>query len=117
MNVHAHSNAMKYAQSPLPCILYMFVIKIILLTCLQLLDPNGRKEMGGKLEVHVRVREPLLQRQVEVIQEKFLIIDQFVRLQRPVHVEKAVSVYIYSLHLLTYYPVTILLSQTFLFTT
>lgn len=63
--------------------------------CFQLLDPNGRKEMGGKLEVRVRMREPLLQKEVEVAQEKYLVVDQFVRLQRPVHVEKIVSLLSY----------------------
>jgi coiled-coil and C2 domain-containing protein 1 len=40
---------------------------------LQLMD--GRKPVGGKLEVKVRIRHPILTKQVEQIREKWLIID------------------------------------------
>jgi coiled-coil and C2 domain-containing protein 1 len=40
---------------------------------LQLMD--GRKPVGGKLEVKVRIRNPILTKQVEQIQEKWLVID------------------------------------------
>ncbi|KAF6020435.1 hypothetical protein EB796_021238 [Bugula neritina] len=53
-----------------------------------LLDTNGRKEIGGNLEVVLKMREPLSQKQVEVIEEKWLTIDQFVRLSRPVVMNK-----------------------------
>ncbi|XP_076440477.1 coiled-coil and C2 domain-containing protein 1-like isoform X2 [Babylonia areolata] len=39
---------------------------------------DGRKSVGGKLEVKVRIREPLKGRQVAQSQEKWLVIDQFI---------------------------------------
>jgi coiled-coil and C2 domain-containing protein 1 len=42
---------------------------------LQLMD--GRKPVGGKLEVKVRIRHPILTKQVEQVQEKWLVIDHF----------------------------------------
>ncbi|PNF27118.1 Coiled-coil and C2 domain-containing protein 1-like [Cryptotermes secundus] len=36
---------------------------------------DGRKSVGGKLEVKVRIRHPILTKQVEQIQEKWLVID------------------------------------------
>lgn len=36
---------------------------------------DGRKPVGGKLEVKVRIRHPILTKQVEQIQEKWLVID------------------------------------------
>uniref|UniRef100_T1JD71 C2 domain-containing protein n=1 Tax=Strigamia maritima TaxID=126957 RepID=T1JD71_STRMM len=39
---------------------------------------DGRKANGGKLEVKIRIREPLLARQVEQIKEKWVVIDQYV---------------------------------------
>lgn len=36
---------------------------------------DGRKPTGGKLEVKLRVRDPILTKQVEQVQEKWLIID------------------------------------------
>lgn len=39
---------------------------------------DGRKPVGGKLEVKIRVREPLLSKQVEEAKEKWLVIDQYV---------------------------------------
>ena len=44
---------------------------------LQLLD--GRRPCGGRLEVKIRIREPLTSKQVELVREKWLIIDQFNR--------------------------------------
>ena len=35
---------------------------------------DGRKPCGGKLEVKVRVRNPLLANQVEEVREKWLVI-------------------------------------------
>lgn len=37
---------------------------------------DGRKTTGGKLEVKLRVRDPILTKQVEQVQEKWLVIDQ-----------------------------------------
>lgn len=37
---------------------------------------EGRKKVGGKLEIQVRMRTPLLTQQVEQVQEKWLVIDQ-----------------------------------------
>jgi coiled-coil and C2 domain-containing protein 1 len=46
---------------------------VILFLVFQLMD--GRKPVGGKLEVKVRIRHPILTKQVEQIQEKWLVID------------------------------------------
>ncbi|GAB1606435.1 coiled-coil and C2 domain-containing protein 1-like [Argonauta hians] len=40
---------------------------------------DGRKSLGGKLEVKLRLRDPLKNKQVEEMKEKMLIIDQFLR--------------------------------------
>lgn len=36
---------------------------------------NGRKVVGGKVEVKLRVRNPMLNKQIEKIDEKWLVID------------------------------------------
>lgn len=36
---------------------------------------DGRKITGGKLEVKIRIKNPILTKQVERIEEKWLIID------------------------------------------
>lgn len=36
---------------------------------------DGRKTVGGKLEVKIRTRNPILTKQIEHIKEKWLIID------------------------------------------
>lgn len=36
---------------------------------------DGRKAVGGKLEVKLRVRNPILTKQVEHIEEKWLVVD------------------------------------------
>lgn len=41
---------------------------------------EGRKPIGGKLEAKVRIREPLVNKSVEEIREKWLIIDEFIRI-------------------------------------
>ena len=46
-------------------------------TSLDLME--GKKAVGGKLELRVRLREPMLRQQVEELREKWLVIDQFVR--------------------------------------
>jgi len=38
---------------------------------------DGRKPCGGKLEVRMRIRDPLCGRQIEEMTEKWLVIDQF----------------------------------------
>ena len=40
---------------------------------------DGRKTVGGKLEVKLRMRNPLVSKQVEEVKEKWLIIDVFER--------------------------------------
>ena len=40
---------------------------------------DGRKSVGGKLELKMRVRNPLVTQQVEEVQEKWLVIDAFDR--------------------------------------
>ncbi|KAI0228023.1 Coiled-coil and C2 domain-containing protein 1-like [Lamellibrachia satsuma] len=41
---------------------------------------EGKKTVGGMLEVKIRVRDPLLGKQVEEVKEKWLVIDSFDRL-------------------------------------
>jgi len=53
---------------------------------------EGRKAVGGKLEVKVRVREPFVTKQVEEVKEKWLIIDQFERKVPPQPVVCTVTV-------------------------
>ena len=36
---------------------------------------SGRKAVGGKLEVHMRIREPLVDKDVKVEKWKWLVID------------------------------------------
>ncbi|XP_073257066.1 coiled-coil and C2 domain-containing protein 1-like isoform X1 [Porites lutea] len=44
--------------------------------CLDLMDTDrGRKAVGGKLEVHMRIREPLVDKDVKVEKWKWLVID------------------------------------------
>ncbi|XP_059170494.1 coiled-coil and C2 domain-containing protein 1-like [Physella acuta] len=40
---------------------------------------DGRKSVGGKLEVKVRIRDPFKNKQVDEVAEKWLVIDQFIR--------------------------------------
>ncbi|KAL3868975.1 hypothetical protein ACJMK2_041720 [Sinanodonta woodiana] len=44
---------------------------------------DGRKAVGGKLEVKVRIRDPFKNKQVEEVKEKWLVIDQFLRTMEP----------------------------------
>ncbi|XP_046857944.1 coiled-coil and C2 domain-containing protein 1-like isoform X2 [Xenia sp. Carnegie-2017] len=46
---------------------------------LNLMDPEkGRKVIGGKIEVKLRIREPLTDKDVEILTQKWLVIDAFV---------------------------------------
>ena len=45
---------------------------------------DGRKTVGGKLEVKVRVRDPFISKQVEEVKESWLVIDHFERKLPPV---------------------------------
>lgn len=40
---------------------------------------EGRKAVGGKLEVKIRIRDPYVTKQVEEVKEKWLVIDRFER--------------------------------------
>ena len=40
---------------------------------------DGRKSVGGKLEVKLRIRDPFFTKQVEEIKERWLVIDRFDR--------------------------------------
>ena len=44
---------------------------------------DGRKAVGGKLEVNLRIRNPFVGKQVEEVKEKWLIIDKFERAVQP----------------------------------
>lgn len=44
---------------------------------------DGRKAVGGKLEVKVRIRDPYLSKQVEEKRERWLVIDEFARSEPP----------------------------------
>ena len=41
---------------------------------------DGRRTAGGKLEIKLRVRNPILNKQIEQINEKWLIIDSWLML-------------------------------------
>ena len=56
------------------CCLCLFSIHIRLF---QLME--GRKAVGGKLEVKIRIRDPYVTKQVEEVKEKWLVIDHFER--------------------------------------
>ncbi|KAL8578171.1 hypothetical protein ACOMHN_051726 [Nucella lapillus] len=68
---------------------------------------KGRKSIGGKLEVKVRVREPFKGRQVDQSQEKWLVIDQFIHavgLKAPVtstQLEERVAMYLQAIEYAT----------------
>ena len=36
---------------------------------------DGRRSVGGKVELKIRIRDPILRKQVENVVEKWLIID------------------------------------------
>ena len=63
----------------LDCIDFLSLHSFLLrsLFCLQLTD--GRKPVGGKLEVKIRIRDPFKSKQVEEVKEKWLVIDQFLK--------------------------------------
>jgi len=49
----------------------------VLVHIFQLME--GRKAVGGKLEVKIRIRDPYVTKQVEEVKEKWLVIDQLER--------------------------------------
>ncbi|KAG0240162.1 Coiled-coil and C2 domain-containing protein 1B [Actinomortierella wolfii] len=44
---------------------------------LPLVDQNGRKPVGGKIEVEIKLQRPLLKPEIAVKEEKWLVIDEF----------------------------------------
>ncbi|KAF9429900.1 Coiled-coil and C2 domain-containing protein 1B [Entomortierella beljakovae] len=42
-----------------------------------LLDPNNRRSTGGKIEVKIRLQQPLLSPEIVIKEEKWLVIDEF----------------------------------------
>ncbi|ELU18816.1 hypothetical protein CAPTEDRAFT_161585 [Capitella teleta] len=44
---------------------------------------DGRKSIGGKLEMKIRVRHPFISKQVEEVKERWLVIDNFERKLQP----------------------------------
>ncbi len=38
---------------------------------------DGRRQLGAKLEVKIRIREPLLHKEVKTLEQRWLIIDKF----------------------------------------
>lgn len=52
---------------------------------------EGRKQVGGKLEVKIRIRDPFKGKQVEETKEKWLVIDQFIRALGPKESKKGVA--------------------------
>ncbi|CAG2209962.1 CC2D1 [Mytilus edulis] len=54
-------------------------------------NPEGRKQVGGKLEVKIRIRDPFKRKQVEVTKEKWLVIDQFIRALGPKETKKGMA--------------------------
>ena len=48
--------------------------------CLDLMDlEKGRKAVGGKVEVKVKIREPLAVNDTEIIKENWLVLDTHLR--------------------------------------
>ena len=46
---------------------------------IQLMDAEkGRKAIGGKVEIKLRIREPLTDKDVEILTQKWLVIEAFV---------------------------------------
>ena len=40
---------------------------------------RGRKAAGGKIEVMVKIREPFVDKDVEIVNEKWLVLDSHLR--------------------------------------
>ena len=40
---------------------------------------RGRKTVGGKIEVMIKIREPLVDKDAEIIKEKWLVLDTHLR--------------------------------------
>ena len=55
----------------------MHMILLFELPLAQLMD--GRKAVGGKLEVKLRIRNPFVSKQIEEVKEKWLVIEGFDR--------------------------------------
>ena len=53
---------------------------------------DGRKSVGGKLEVKLRIRDPFKSKQVEEVKEKWLVIDQFIKTMTKPLTSKTVSI-------------------------
>ena len=68
-------------KSYLETLVILIYSKKKILIYLQLVE--GRKQVGGKLEVKIRVRDPFKGKQVEETKEKWLVIDQFIRALGP----------------------------------
>jgi len=48
--------------------------------CVDLMDTDrGRKTVGGKIEVILKIREPLVDKDIEVVNEKWLVLDSHLR--------------------------------------
>eukprot|EP00112_Aurelia_sp_Birch-Aquarium-sp1_P009762 Seg212.5 transcript_id=Seg212.5/GoldUCD/mRNA.D3Y31 product="Coiled-coil and C2 domain-containing protein 1-like" protein_id=Seg212.5/GoldUCD/D3Y31 len=48
--------------------------------CVELMDlDRGRKAAGGKIEVMVKIREPFVDKDVEIVNEKWLVLDSHLR--------------------------------------
>ncbi|KAL5022471.1 hypothetical protein ScPMuIL_001626 [Solemya velum] len=43
---------------------------------------DGKKAVGGKLEVKMRIRDPVKGRQIEEVKEKWLVMDKFIKVKR-----------------------------------
>ena len=40
---------------------------------------RGKKAVGGKIEVMLKIREPLVDKDIEVVNEKWLVLDSHLR--------------------------------------
>ncbi|XP_065062084.1 coiled-coil and C2 domain-containing protein 1-like isoform X2 [Rhopilema esculentum] len=48
--------------------------------CVDLMDTDrGRKKVGGKIEIILKIREPLVDKDVDVVNEKWLVLDSHLR--------------------------------------
>ena len=60
---------------------------------------RGRKTVGGKIEVILKIREPLVDKDIEVVNEKWLVLDSHLRTLQMVNNTSCPDIYLYSFSL------------------
>ena len=67
---------------------------------------RGRKTVGGKIEVILKIREPLVDKDIEVVNEKWLVLDSHLRTLQMVNNTSCPDIYL----LLVYLFIVILIA-------